>query len=448
MKIVRTFAAPMTFTTIEQLYAIFLQHREISTDTRKILPGSIFFALKGQNFNGNTFAAEALEKGAAYAVIDEPAYAKGDKTLLVEDVLETLQELAHYHREKLGRKGLVVFALTGSNGKTTTKELLARVLGKKFKTLSTEGNLNNHIGVPLTLLRLDETHEMAVIEMGANHKGEIAKLCEIAEPEYGMITNIGLAHLEGFGSPNGIVRGKTELFRYLEENHGDALVLADDERLIQHGLGIRNVLYGTTSNAEVRGSLISADPYVHFEWGTKEAAPHEVQTQLAGAYNLPNLLAACAAGHYFEIPVAEIDEAISSYTPSNNRSQIEKCGSNTVILDCYNANPSSMEAALSNISKMPAQNKILVLGDMFELGDAAKTEHQKVVDFIAQEMPDAITVLVGKLFASTSPNSEVHRLPTTEAATEWIKEHKPENSVILIKGSRGMKMEQVAEAIR
>ena len=441
----------MDFITTENLYKIFLQHPQISTDTRTIFPGSIFFALKGENFNGNLFAKDALSKGAAFAVVDEKEFADGEKIFLVENVLVALQDLSRYHRQQLRNGKLNVFALTGSNGKTTTKELLARVLAKKFNTLFTKGNLNNHIGVPLTLLQLTKEHEMAVIEMGANHQKEIELLCTIAEPDYGLITNVGLAHLEGFGGPEGVLKGKTELFDDLKKRNGIAFVLTDDSRIVERAAGLKQTTYGTNGKGEVNGKLIAADPFVRFEW--EAAIPgdsswsiemHEVKTQMAGAYNLPNLIAACAAGFHFGIDAKEIDDAIASYVPENNRSQFVKCGTNTLLLDAYNANPSSMAAAIENISKMPEKKKIIVLGDMFELGEASAQEHQKIVNLVGEKIPDATLVLVGKLFSATKYKYGSIKFQDSVAAAGWMKNNLPKNCLILIKGSRGMKMERCA----
>jgi len=444
----------MEFATTEKLYALFLSHPHISTDTRTIVPDSIFFALKGGNFNGNLFAKDALAKGAAFAVVDEKEFADNEKCFLVEDALTALQNLARHHRQTLGKKGLRVFGLTGSNGKTTTKELLARVLSKKFRTLFTKGNLNNHIGVPLTLLQLTEAHEMAVIEMGANHQGEIALLSSIAEPDFGLITNVGLAHLEGFGGAEGVLKGKTELFRDLEKRNGIAFVLADDKRIVEAAAKLKSTTYGTVENAEVKGKLIAADPFVRFAWEASvpddsswRVELHEVKTQMVGAYNLPNLIAACAAGFFFGIDPDEIDEAIYSYAPENKRSQLEKHGSNSLILDFYNANPSSMAAAIENMAKMPAEKKMLVLGDMFELGETSAAEHQKIVNLIGEKIPNSTVVLVGKLFSETKYKYGSKKFPDSIAAAEWLKNNLPENSLILIKGSRGMKMEQCADLL-
>lgn len=434
-------------TSTEQLYSIFLQHPSVSTDTRNIIPGSIFFALKGGNFNGNAFAKDALEKGAAYAVIDEKEFAGDARCLLVEDALTALQDLAKEHRQQMRPNNLRVFALTGSNGKTTTKELLARVTAKKFRTHFTKGNLNNHIGVPLTLLQLTKEHQVAIIEMGANHQKEIEFLCSIAEPDLGLITNVGLAHLEGFGGPEGVLAGKTELFADIARSGGVVFVLADDQRLVEKAAAQKNVLYGTVDQAQVKGKLITADPFVRFEWEAPGIPRHEVQTQMVGAYNLPNLIAACAAGFYLKIDTADIDEAIASYAPDNNRSQVVKHGTNTMLLDAYNANPSSMGAAIENLAKMKGGKKILVLGDMFELGEAAPAEHQKVVNLIGEMIPDSTVVLVGKLFSKTKYRYNSIKFEDSAAAAEWMKNNKPENALILVKGSRGMKMEAVGNVL-
>ncbi|MBI3510512.1 MAG: UDP-N-acetylmuramoyl-tripeptide--D-alanyl-D-alanine ligase [Bacteroidetes bacterium] len=444
----------------ENIYRIFLQHPFVSTDTRSIIPGCIFFALKGGNFDGNKFADDALKKGAAFAVIDNKTFLKNEKTILVDDVLRSLQQLANHHRRELGKNKLKVLALTGSNGKTTTKELIARVLAKKFRTHFTNGNLNNHIGVPLTLLQLKKEHQFAVIEMGANHLGEIELLSSIAEPDFGLITNIGLAHLEGFGGAEGVLKGKTELFDDLRKRNarlndkvgqGVAFVFSDDEQIVKRAQGLKVVTYGVSENASVNGKIISSDPFVKFIWKTKEISSHEVATHLTGEYNLPNLLAACAVGNYFGIPANEIDDAIADYIPDINRSQMEKRGTNTFILDYYNANPSSMEAAITNLAKMKAEHKILLLGDMFELGEESAKEHQRIVDLIGEKLilrqaQDVKVVFVGKHFAATKDDFRGIRVNDSVAAGEWLKKENPQNSLILIKGSRGMKMEVVADS--
>lgn len=436
-----------------QLYDIFLKHSTVSTDTRSITPGCIFFALKGGNFNGNRFATEALSKGAAYAVIDEQEFASSDRCLLVSDVLKALQDLAAHHRKTLGASGLKVVALTGSNGKTTTKELIARVLAKKFSVLFTQGNLNNHIGVPLTLLRMDASHEIAVIEMGANHQGEIRDLCAIADPDCGLITNIGLAHLEGFGGEEGVFKGKTEMLVHLEKKQGFAFLLEDEVRLHHFKTRLPNLSYGTSVTAQVQGTLLSSTlreesfgPFVSYQWHTDGVAPHDVHTQMIGSYNLPNMLGATAIGMHYGVSSAQIDEAVSSYVPDNNRSQLERRGSNTLIMDCYNANPSSMIAAIENMAATTALSKMLILGDMFELGESSAKEHQRIVDFLSEKTPDAKVILVGSNFAATNDANGFSRMHSSEEVKEWLQKNVPFETLILIKGSRGMKMEAVAHA--
>lgn len=435
--------------TTEKLYEVFKSNPVISTDTRTITPGCIFFALKGGNFNGNKFAAEAISKGAAYAVVDEQEFVSSDKCLFVSDVLKALQDLSAYHRKVLGVNGLKIVALTGSNGKTTTKELIARVLAKKYKVLFTLGNLNNHIGVPLTLLRLTASHEIAVIEMGANHQGEIRDLCAFADPDCGLITNIGLAHLEGFGGEEGVYAGKTEMLLYLEKKEGSfAFLLEDDVRLHHFKLRLPNVSYGTDVTAVVQGTLLSSTPYVSYQWHTNGVEPHDVHTQMIGSYNLPNMLGATAIGMHFGVNHNDIDDAIATYVPDNNRSQLEQRGSNTLILDCYNANPSSMIAAIENMATTPAKKKILILGDMFELGNSSHSEHQRIVNFLSEKTPDATVIVVGDHFAATNDNNNFMRMKDAVEVTRWLESNPPDESLILIKGSRGMKMEAVATAIK
>lgn len=433
--------------TIEQLYAHFISNPTVCTDTRNITPGCIFFALKGGNFNGNLFAKDALNKGAAFAVVDEAAVVEGDQFLLVTDVLQALQDLAAHHRKILGASGLRVIALTGSNGKTTTKELLARVLSEKFKTLATDGNLNNHIGVPLTLLKLKAEHEIAVVEMGANHQKEIEMLCEIAQPDFGLITNIGLAHLEGFGGPEGVFKGKTEMFRHLISHKGFAFLLEDEPRVHAFKNQIPHLTYGLSPSADIYGELIPGHEFVHYKWKNIDGKIFEVHSQMIGSYNLPNMLAATACGVKLGVTPEQINRAISNYVPSNNRSQIEKRGTNTLILDCYNANPSSMIAAIENMAVTPAKNKMLILGDMFELGDSSHAEHQRIVDFISEKTPAAKVILVGKNFFATIDKHSFLRMNDSEEVKNWLAQNPPSESLILIKGSRGMKMEISAESL-
>lgn len=429
--------------TIEQLYAHFLTNPVVCTDTRNITPGCIFFALKGGNFNGNLFAQDALNKGAAFAVVDEEGVVQSERFLLVNDVLTALQELAAYHRKKLGGSGLRVVALTGSNGKTTTKELMARVLAQKFNTLATEGNLNNHIGVPLTLLKLKAEHEIAVIEMGANHQKEIEMLCAIAQPDFGLITNIGLAHLEGFGGPVGVFKGKTEMFKHLVSHNGFAFLLEDEPRVHAFKNQIPHLTYGLSATADISGELIPGHEFVHYRWKNTGGKVFEVHSQMIGSYNLPNMLAATACGIKLGVAPEEINRAISEYVPTNNRSQIEKRGSNTFILDYYNANPSSMIAAIENMAVTPAKNKMLILGDMFELGESTATEHQYIVNLVAAKIPDAKVILVGDNFAATNCNPAYMKKNSAEEAGFYLRKEIAEEYLILIKGSRGMKMEKV-----
>jgi len=437
----------MEFTNTEKLYEIFLLHPQVCTDTRNVQKGSIFFALKGSNFNGNIFAKEALLKGAAYVVVDEIQETKSENFIFVEDALTALQNLAQYHRKKLGQKKLKVLALTGSNGKTTTKELIARVLSKKFKTHFTSGNLNNHIGVPLTLLQLNESHEIAVIEMGANHQKEIEFLCAITEPDFGLITNVGMAHLEGFGGPQGVLLGKTELFSNLSKNGGFAFVMSDDPRLLERAGDIAKQTYGTNNDATIKGNLIEANPFVVFEWQGNGISKHTVSTQMIGDYNVTNLIAACAVGNYFEIDEKEIDDAIASYVPDNNRSQLINCGTNTLVLDAYNANPSSMIAAIDNLARMKNEKKIIILGDMFELGEESTYQHQQIVNLIAEKIPAATLLLVGELFSKTKYKYNSIKFSDSKSAAIWIGINFPSNSLILIKGSRGVKMERCANVL-
>lgn len=433
--------------SIEKLYEVFLSNPAICTDTRTITPGCIFFALKGGNFNGNTFASEALSKGAACAVIDEKEFAVSERHLLVNDVLRALQELAAVHRKKLGESGLRVVGLTGSNGKTTTKELMARVLQQKFKVLFTQGNLNNHIGVPLTLLRLTGEHEVAVIEMGANHRGEIRTLCGIADPNYGLITNIGLAHLEGFGGEEGVFKGKTEMLVHLKAKHGFAFLLEDDVRLHHFKSELDHISYGTSVTANVQGTLLENTPFVKYAWHTDGIPHREVATQMIGSYNLPNMLGATAVGLKFGVDPAAIDLAIATYVPDNNRSQLEKRGTNTLILDCYNANPSSMIAAIDNMAVTNAKNKLLILGDMFELGESSANQHQHIAGYVGTKISNATVILVGDHFSATNDTDGFIRMKNAEEVKTWLEKTKPRESLILVKGSRGMKMEIVATAL-
>ncbi len=428
---------------IESIYEIFKEFSLISTDTRNISKNSIFFALKGSNFNGNEFAESAIKSGAKYAIIDEIEYKKDDRYILVEDVLKTLQELSRHHRRILN---IPIIAITGSNGKTTTKELVFSVLKKKYNVYATQGNLNNHIGVPLTLLSIKNDIEIGIVEMGANHQKEIELLCQIAEPNFGLITNIGKAHLEGFGGVAGIIKGKGELFSYLKNNNGVAFINSDSAVLREMSIALPKIItYGLENTHTNKGKLISAENKVEFAYMTENQSEVIIQSNLIGDYNLANLLAACSIGNYFGVLLKDIKSAIETYIPTNNRSQIVKLENKTLILDAYNANPSSIEAAVQNFSLMTLPNKILILGDMFELGSDSKTEHQKIINLIeSKNFTDVY--LVGKLFFETECNYK--KFLTTEDLIMGLEKSNLEESSILIKGSRGMKLEKVAEYLQ
>jgi len=414
--------------TIENLHALFLKHQLIDTDTRKIRNKSLFFALKGDNFNGNKFANEALNKGASYAIIDEAEY-NGDHTILVENVLNTLQQLANFHRKQLNTP---IISLTGSNGKTTTKELINAVLSKKYKTSATIGNLNNHIGVPLTLLSMTSETEIGIVEMGANHLKEIELLCKIAEPNFGYITNFGKAHLEGFGSVEGVVKAKSELYDFLRNNEGKAFVNSDDVKQVQQSKGIEIIAFNDENI-----QFIEANPFV-----TVQFKKIRIKSQLIGKYNYQNIAAAIAIGNYFNVEVTEIKDAIENYIPSNNRSQIIQKGTNKIILDAYNANPSSMQAALENFKQLEDSYKIVFLGDMFELGNESTLEHQKIAE-LATSCHFNEVYLIGKAFSTTNvKNAFIYdSFEAFKTSTKKL----TINATILIKGSRGMALERILD---
>lgn len=430
---------------IQSLHQIFLScGQKITTDTRKIVEGSVYFALKGENFNGNTFAADALAKGCAYAVVDEPQQVKGDNYILVADVLTTLQQLANHHRKY---SDLPVIAITGSNGKTTTKELVHAVLSRKFNTQYTKGNLNNHIGVPLTLLSITEKHEMAVVEMGANHQGEIDMLCRIAEPDFGIITNIGKAHLEGFGGIEGVKKGKSELYRYLKEKGGIVFLHGDDEVLVGLSKENHKYTYGTKKLYDVVGKFSESNLFVELAWKTRYTATELkgaefIKTNLVGVYNYNNALCAACVGTYFKVEDALIKDAISNYNPTNNRSQLFKTDKNTLILDYYNANPSSMQVAIDNFAAMPAQNKMLVLGDMLELGEESVEEHKALIRLLQEKKLDDY-ILVGPIFSSLQKEKS---FLNSKLAFDYLNAASPKEKTILIKGSRGIALEEVVKA--
>ncbi len=426
--------------SIEELYSIYLNHKEITTDSRSIKPGCLFFALKGATFNGNAFAATALKNGAAYAVIDDPSM-DTQQTLLVQDVLEALQQLALHHRLSLS---IPVIGITGTNGKTTTKELISTVLASHFRVTYTQGNLNNHIGVPLTLLSITDNTDIAVVEMGANHPGEIAFLCNLARPDYGLITNIGKAHLEGFGGFDGVIRTKSELYAFLRETHGKAFVNGDNALLMERSSGIERILYGKANSCYASGEMAGADPDLVVKW-INGNEPQTIRTNLVGAYNFENVMAAVCTGMHFGVPAGKIIHALEQYVPSNNRSQTVDTGRNQVIMDAYNANPSSMQAALENFRNLKAGRKMVVLGDMLELGQESQQEHGTVLQQLQSIDLDNV-LLVGPEFQEAA-GSRFTSFADSTAAREWLRKHSLQGYTILVKGSRGIQMEKVLEAL-
>ncbi|MCX6206991.1 MAG: UDP-N-acetylmuramoyl-tripeptide--D-alanyl-D-alanine ligase [Bacteroidetes bacterium] len=426
------------FVQIADLYKIFQQFPSIQTDTRKVQKGDLFFALKGPNFNGNLFATDALNKGAAYAVVDEAQEDATGRLIFVEDVLTTLQDLAKYHRETFQ---IPFIAITGSNGKTTTKELVSTVLATHFKTATTEGNLNNHIGVPLTILKIKATTEIAVIEMGANHQKEIESYCKYTEPTHGIIANCGKAHLEGFGGVEGVRKGKGELYDYLRAHDGMAFLFNDYDYLIEMSKGIQKIFQYSTTDGNVVGTIESSEPYLSVALN-KGFTPTTIDTSLVGEYNLPNVLCAVAVGKYFNVPEAKIVAALEKYQPTNSRSQLMHLGSNHIILDAYNANPTSMKAAIENFAKMQVTKKVLMLGGMMELGPESIQEHEAIVALIKSYQWDAV-VLVGGDFAKIK--MDFTYLNNSTEAREWYQQQGFENTYCLVKGSRSMQMEKIIQ---
>lgn len=421
--------------TIPELYQLFLAHPSVQTDTRKLQPGDIFFALKGPSFNGNAFAQQAVDSGAAYAVIDEKEYEIPDKTILVDDVLTALQDLAKHHR--LQFTSIPFLAITGSNGKTTTKELIHAVLSTTFKTYTTEGNLNNHIGVPLTLLKVRADAEMVIIEMGANHQKEIVGYCTYALPTHGLITNCGKAHLEGFGGVEGVRKGKGELFDHLRAHGGTAFIMEDYDYLHSMSQGIKEVFHYGTKQGDLTGEIVKSEPFAEVMI-TKGSNTGLIQTQLVGDYNLPNILAAVAVGKYFQVADDKIKQAIENYAPSNSRSQLVKKGSNSIILDAYNANPSSMKLAIENFARSYSGKKILLLGAMAELGDESLQEHQAIIDLISKYTWEKVVLVGGDFVKLSHPYLQ---FATAKEVGAWLKAHPVEEAHLLVKGSRSMRME-------
>ncbi|WPO80628.1 UDP-N-acetylmuramoyl-tripeptide--D-alanyl-D-alanine ligase [Flavobacterium sp. KACC 22761] len=425
---------------IQDIHNLFLQCKSLSIDTRKIEKDSMFFAIKGENFDANTFAAEALKLGALFVVIDNESYFIDERTILVKNSLETLQELAKFHRNYLK---LPIVALTGSNGKTTTKELINAVLSKKYKTKATIGNLNNHIGVPLTLLSFTKETEIGIVEMGANHKKEIEFLCEIAQPDYGYITNFGKAHLEGFGGVEGVIQGKSEMYQYLAKNDKVAFVNLEDPIQIEKSAGIKSFTFGLNNkNADVNIKKIEANPFVVIDYEN-----FNVESHLIGLYNSNNINAAVSIGHYFKVNDEAIKEAIENYIPENNRSQLLKKGTNQIILDAYNANPSSMAVAIANFLQLDSQNKIMILGDMFELGVESPQEHKIIVESLSNQNKSECYLIGKSFYENKISNDKLHFFETFDDFAAHLKTLHFDNNTILIKGSRGMALERTLEYI-
>ncbi len=425
---------------IQDIHNLFLQCKSASIDTRKIEKDSMFFAIKGENFDANTFAEEALKLGALFVVIDNESYFIDKRTILVQNSLETLQELAKFHRAYLK---LPIVALTGSNGKTTTKELINVVLSKKYKTKATVGNLNNHIGVPLTLLSFTKETKMGIVEMGANHKKEIEFLCEIAQPDYGYITNFGKAHLEGFGGVEGVIEGKSEMYQYLAKHDKLAFVNLEDPIQIEKSKEIKSFTFGIKNEAaDLKINKIVANPFVVIDY-----EKFSVESHLIGLYNANNINAAVAIGRYFEVDDAAIKGAIENYIPENNRSQLLKKGSNEIILDAYNANPSSMAVAITNFLQLESPNKVMILGDMFELGKESQQEHKIIAESILNQ-DKSFCYLIGKAFYENKvSNEKIQFFETFNDFSEYLKTIHFDNNTILIKGSRGMALERTLEYI-
>ena len=424
----------------EQLYRLYLQYPSVKTDTRQLQPGDLFFALRGPSFNGNAFAQQALKSGAAFAIIDDPQYTLDNRTIVVEDVLTSLQQLARYHRRKFT---IPFLAITGSNGKTTTKELIHQVLSGAYKAYTTPGNLNNHIGIPLTILSIRPDAGIAVIEMGANHLKEIADYCTYALPTHGIITNCGKAHLEGFGSLEGVRKGKGELYDFLREESGTAFVMSDYDYLKQMSTGIPEIVTYGTMQGNITGSVSASNPYLEVNI-TKGADIGLIKTQLVGEYNLPNVLVAVAVGKYFNVPDQVIKASIEAYAPSNSRSQLIQKGSNQIILDAYNANPSSMKSAIENFAHLKGYDKILMLGAMAELGKDSLQEHQSLIQLI-KEFTWKQVVLVGGDFLKIS--HPYLSFPDAALAGDWYRQQHFKNTQFLIKGSRSMQMEKIVDEI-
>lgn len=428
--------------SIDEIYKLFLTHPTVSTDSRRIEKGCMFFALKGANFNGNKYAENALSQGAAYSIIDEAEYKQNEQTILVDDVLKTLQELASYHRKQLA---IPILGITGTNGKTTTKELIAAVLAKKFKVSFTQGNLNNHIGVPLTLLSMNTDTEFGVVEMGANHLGEIAELCQIAHPDFGIITNIGQAHLEGFGSLEGVKKTKGELYQYISRKNGIVFYNSDNPILEELGKNIcQRISYGK-QNASFTGTPIQSPPFIHVKTNFTKGVLY-LNTNLIGDFNFENILAAACIANYFDVDPLKIQEAIKNYQPNNNRSQLIKKGNLKIIMDAYNANPTSMTASIKSFLSSLSGENFLILGDMLELGKYSAAEHLKIIEMIPENLSEN-TFLVGTEFHKSGKDSSIKTFSNVNELTLFLETSPIKNGNILIKGSRGIQLEKILDVL-
>lgn len=424
--------------TIEEVYRLILKFPQIIIDSRNVIPHSVFFGIKGDHFDGNRFASEALSKGAAYAITDDPSMVVTDRHILVPDALETLQQIASIHRSRMNA---TIIAVTGSNGKTTTKELIGNVLSSTFPTVITEGNLNNHIGVPLTLLSLKENTSFAIVEMGANHPGEIASLCRIAKPDFGIITNIGKAHLEGFGNFDGVIRAKSELYDFIRQNNGTVFVNIDNPLLAKLSEGMNIFTYGSVENIACKGELVEKDPSLVIRW---QGGPQNglIRTRLYGDYNFENVMASVAIGLYFGVDAEKINLAISSFQPENNRSQITRTDHNILVLDAYNANPSSMATALNNFRIYNAPSKMIILGDMMELGDHSLEEHSEIVALVRKLAFNRVC-FIGEQFCLAAKGGEELCFAGVRQAEKWFRNHPVRNMTIMLKGSRKMMLEKL-----
>ena len=426
---------------MQRLYSFYQKHPKVQTDTRKIQPGEFFFALKGPNFNGNQYALKALEMGAAGVVVDEPIEGEGEHIFRVDDVLTTLQQLALHHRQQFK---IPFIAITGSNGKTTTKELIHAVLSSTYRTYTTKGNLNNHIGIPLTLLSIGLDAEMAIVEMGANHQKEIEAYCKIALPTHGLITNCGKAHMEGFGGVMGVRKGKGELYDYLGLSNGTVFLNSELDYLLEMSQRIKNKIFYGNKKGDFNAAVLQSEPLLTLEVSRLDWGLHHLHTNLVGAYNLPNIEAAICIGDHFNIPFIKVAQAIATYIPDNARSQLIKKDGNDIILDAYNANPSSMQVAIENFANQSSNNKFLFLGGMMELGEDSVKEHQAIVDLLIQKRLNKVTLVGGDFEKTTHPFQFFRQVDEAKA---WLTENKPHDALLLIKGSRSTRMEKLMDAL-